>query len=223
MDKTAKIWDATDGKEIRSLKGHTEGILSVAYSLNGKYIATGSLDHTTMLWEAKSGKQLFQLVGHNSEISEVAFSANSKFVITGSSDGTAKVWDVENGKILYSLNGHDGVVGGVAFTPTNKLIVTSSKDKIRVWNTETGKHIHTINDDDRQIMSIFISNDGAYISSSTVNGLIKIWKVKGGKKICEYQGHSKSAREAIFHPTMKNTVISAGNDHTIRMWKFEGR
>jgi len=221
MDKTAKLWNANDGKEIMSLEGHTEGILSVAYSLNGKYIASGSLDHTAILWDAKSGKKLFQLVGHRSEIAEVAFSTNSKLVITGSSDGTAKIWDVENGKVLYSLEGHDGVVGGVAFTPDDKLITTSSDNKIRLWNAKTGKHIHTINDIEGQIMSIFISHDGAYISSSNVNGTVKIWKIKGGKKLCEYEGHSKRAREAVFHPTKENTVISASNDNTIRMWKFE--
>lgn len=221
MDNTAKLWGVNDGKQIKSLEGHTEGILSVAYSPNGKYIATGSLDHTTILWDVKAGKKLFQLAGHQSEIAEVAFSANSKFVITGSSDGTAKIWDVEKGEILYALEGHDGVVGGVAFTPNGKLIITASVDKIRLWNAKTGKHIHTINDNKSRIMSIFISNDGAYISSSKVNGLITIWKIIGGKKLCEYEGHSKRAREAVFHPTKKNTVISASNDHTISMWKFE--
>ncbi len=221
MDNTAKIWDAKDGKQLKSLEGHMEGILSVAYAPNGKYIATGSLDHTTILWDVKTGKKLFQLAGHQSEVAEVAFSANSKFVITGSSDGTAKIWDVEKGENLYSLEGHDGVVGGVGFTPNGKLVITSSVDKIRLWNAKTGKHIHTINDNNTQIMSIFISTDGAYISSSKVNGLITIWKIKGGEKICEYDGHSKRAREAIFHPTKENTVISASNDHSISMWKFE--
>ena len=221
MDNTAKLWDANDGKQIKNLEGHTEGILSVAYSPNGKYIATGSLDHTTILWDAKAGKKVFQLASHQSEVVEVVFSANSKFVITGSSDGTAKIWDVEKGKILYSLEGHDGVVGGAAFTPNGKLVITSSVDKIRLWNAKTGKHIHTINDNKARIMSIFISNDGAYVSSSKVNGLITIWKIKGGEKLCEYEDHSKRAREAVFHPTKKNTVISASNDHTISMWKFE--
>ncbi len=221
MDHAVKLWDTNSGKEIKNMKGHTDGILCVAYSHNGKYIASGSLDHKTIIWDAKSGKRLFQLAGHKSEIAEVAFSRNNRFVITGSSDKTAKVWDLETGKIMYSLEGHDGVVGGVAITPNDNVIITSSDDKIRLWNAKSGKHIHTINDNKAKIMSIFSSNDGEYISSSTVNGIIKIWKTKGGKKVCEYTGHSTRAREAVFHPTKDNTVISVGNDKTIRMWEFE--
>lgn len=220
MDNTAKIWDASNGKVMKNLKGHTEGILSVAYSSNGKYIATGSLDDTAILWDAKSGKQLLRLRGHQSEIAEVEFSMDSKFLMTGSSDGTAKLWDVKTGEILYSLEGHESVVGGVAFTPDNKLVLTSSSNKIRLWNVKTGKHIHTINGNKDSIMSIFISSDGQYLTSSNVNGLIKIWKIKGGEEICRLEGHSTRAREAVFHPTKENTIVSASNDKTIRIWNF---
>lgn len=220
VDNTAKLWNASDGKEITSFKGHTEGILSVAYSFNGTYIATGSLDHTAILWNAKSGEKLLQLRGHKSEVVEVVFSMDSKFIMTGSSDGTAKLWDVKSGEILYSLEGHENVVGGVAFTPDNKLIATSSANKIRLWYAKTGKHIHTINGNKDSIMSIFISKDGKYITSSSVNGLIKVWKIKGGEEICKLEGHTTRAREAVFHPTKENIIVSASNDKTIRIWNF---
>lgn len=221
VDHTAKLWDANNGKELKSFEGHTEGILCVAYSRNGKYIATGSLDHTTILWDTKSGNKIFQLKGHQSEIAEVIFSNDSRFLITGSSDRTAKVWDVKTGEILYSLEGHDGVVSGVAITPDDELIVTGSVKKIRLWNAKTGKHIHTINGNKDSVMSIFVSPDGKYITSSSVNGSIKIWKIKGGKEVCKLEGHTTRSREAVFHPTESNTIVSAANDQTIRIWKFE--
>lgn len=221
MDSTAKLWDASTGKEIMKFEGHTEGILNLAYSPNGKYIATGSLDHTTILWDAKSGDKLFQLSGHKSEVAEVTFSNDSNILMTGSSDGTAKAWDVKSGKILYALEGHEGVVGGVVFTPDDKVIATASTNKIRLWNAIAGKHIHTINGNKESIMSIFISPDGQFISSSSTNGLIKIWQIKGGKEVCQLEGHSTRTREAVFHPTKKNTIVSASNDKTIRIWEFE--
>ncbi len=221
VDHTAKLWDAKNGQLIKSFVGHADGILSVDYSNNGHYIATGSLDNTTIIWDATSGKKLFQLRGHESEIAGVAFSRDSRLLITGSSDGTAKLWDVKSGKILYALEGLNKVVSGVAFTPDDKIIITGSGKKIRLWNAKTGKHLHTINGLKSGIMSIDISNDGAYIVSASINGLINVWAIKGGKEICQLEGHTNRTREAVFHPIEKNIIVSVSLDKTIRMWKFE--
>jgi hypothetical protein len=92
-DKTAKVWEAANGKELLSLNGHSEAITSVTFSPDGQRIVTGSYDRTAKVWDAATGKELFTLKGHNSGVSSVAFSPNGQRILTGSLDGTARVWE----------------------------------------------------------------------------------------------------------------------------------
>ena len=88
---------------------------------------------------------------------------------------------------------------------------------LRNNKTKTGKHIHTINGHKAWISFMKISSDGENILSTDLKGIVKIWKIKGGKEICEVKGHTARVREADFHPIHKNTVVSVGNDNTIRI------
>ena len=67
-DQTAKVWDAASGKELLTLKGHSDAIRSVAFSPDGQRIVTGSGDQTAKVWEAASGKELLTLKGHSGAI-----------------------------------------------------------------------------------------------------------------------------------------------------------
>ena len=86
------MWNATTGERLHILKGHTDGINSVAFSPDGKTVLTGSDDNTACLWNVTTGELLQVLRGHTGSISSVAFSADGKTLITGSRDSTARVW-----------------------------------------------------------------------------------------------------------------------------------
>ena len=92
-DQTAKVWEAASGKELLTLKGHSDAIWSVAFSPDGQRIVTGSRDQTAKVWEAASGKELLTLKGHSGSIWSVAFSPDGQRIVTGSEDQTAKVWE----------------------------------------------------------------------------------------------------------------------------------
>ena len=83
------------GKELRTLPGHTEFACSVAFSPDGKTLASGSDDHTIKLWDVATGTLLRTLSGHTSSVESVAFSPDGKILASGSWDNTIKLWDVE--------------------------------------------------------------------------------------------------------------------------------
>src|ERR1051325_1862580 len=87
------------------LKGHTLALADVAYSADGRYVATGSYDRTANVWEAATGKLLVTLAGHGGAVEAVAFSPDAKFLATGSYDGTVKLWDWAAAKEMASLAG----------------------------------------------------------------------------------------------------------------------
>ena len=95
VDSTAKVWDAQSGQELLTLSGHSNLVLSVAFSPDGGRIVTGSEDKTAKVWDAQGGKELFTLrVG--SPVNSVVFSPDGTRIVTGSDDGKARVWRADN-------------------------------------------------------------------------------------------------------------------------------
>ena len=95
-DKTLKVWDATSGQEMLTLKGHTGDVMSVAFSPDGKRIVSGSDDKTLKVWDAATGQETLTLKGHTNAVSSVAFSPDGKRIVSGSGDQTVKVWDASS-------------------------------------------------------------------------------------------------------------------------------
>ena len=96
-DRTIKVWgagDAVEDKEPRTLRGHAAWVVSVAWSPDGKHIASGSHDDTVKVWEVADGKELYTLQGHKNWVRSVAWSPNGRHIASGSLDKTVKVWQL---------------------------------------------------------------------------------------------------------------------------------
>src|SRR5438132_4010712 len=106
--------------------GHTHWVRSVAFSPDGKILASGSIDNTVKLWELKTGREIRSLVGHTGDVSSVAFSSDSKILASASYDHTVKVWDLATGNEIRTLTGHTHVVESVALSSDGKILASGS-------------------------------------------------------------------------------------------------
>jgi WD40 repeat protein len=126
------------------IPGHMGHVDAVAFSPDGKMIATGSDDGTGRLWTS-DGKFIGPLIGHTGKVTAVAFNPQSNLVATASRDSTVRVWKVSLGQLPLVLRGHTGAVTRVRFTPDGSRIVTVSTDGTeRTWDPEPEPLMHPI-------------------------------------------------------------------------------
>ena len=127
-----------------TLRGHKKSVYSVAFSRDGKTLASGSDDNTVKLWDAATGQELRTLGGHSSFVLSVAFSPDGKTLASGSDDNTVKLWDAATGQELRTLGGHSSFVLSVAFSPDGKTLASGSFDKtVKLWDAATGQELRT--------------------------------------------------------------------------------
>ncbi|MFN6484478.1 caspase family protein [Nostoc sp. DedQUE02] len=121
-------------QERNRLEGHSEAVYSVAFSPDGKTIASASLDKTVKVWDAATAKEITTFKGHSDAVYSVAFSPDGKTIASASLDKTVKVWDAATAKEITTFKGHSSGVNSVAFSPDGKTIASASFDNtVKVW------------------------------------------------------------------------------------------
>jgi dipeptidyl aminopeptidase/acylaminoacyl peptidase len=170
---TAKVWEAANGRELLTLKGHTGMVNSVSWSPDGKLLATASWDGTAKVWEVASSQQLLTLKGHTDWVWSVCWSPNGKRLATGSRDGTGKVWDPTGGRELLSLQGHTGEVLSVSWSADGRRLATGSGDgTARVWDAAGAEAVQEWTRQDRALAELLALND---FRSPQAQGFIQTW------------------------------------------------
>jgi WD40 repeat protein len=168
-----KVWDTATGQLRFTLQATPAW--AVAFSPDGKHLATGSASGAVKLWNAATGQEILALKGHRGGVGGVAFSRDGRRLVTGSHDKTAKVWDLRTGQELFTLKGHTHYVRCVAFSPDGQRIVTGSDDRTaRIWESGTGEEVFTLKGHTKEVRSIAFSPDGQRLVTGA-DAVARVW------------------------------------------------
>jgi serine/threonine protein kinase len=165
------------GTRLVTYNGHSDGVDAVAWSPDGKRIASGSWDKTVQVWNASDGGQPFTYRGHSDNVNTVAWSPDGKRIASGSTDKTVQVWNASDGSLLFTYRGHSDVVNAVAWSPDGKHIVSGAVDEtVQIWNANDAGHSLIYRGHSDVVDAIAWSSDGSRIASGSWDHLVQVWQ-----------------------------------------------
>ncbi|MBD2681791.1 MULTISPECIES: NACHT domain-containing protein [Nostoc] len=196
-------------------------VFSVAFSLDGKLLATGDGNGVVRLWETAIGKEVLTCKGHNSTVPSVAFSPSSQILASGSYDRTIKLWSIQTGECLKTLQGHTSGIRAIAFSPCGKLLASSGNENIiRLWDVDTGESLTGFHGHTDHIRSVAFHPSGMMLVSGSADKTIRIWDINSGECLKILEGHTNKIRSIALNSTGE-IIASSGSDCTIRFWNIK--
>jgi WD40 repeat protein len=182
-----RLWDVPRDNLIRSWQAYPGAVTAVAFSHDGKTLATGNWEKKTrrgsaQLWKTATGEQ--QLVLEGRDVMTVALSQDGRYMLTGGADKTPRLWDLTSGKQIHLFQGHTKAITAVAFSPDGRTIATASKDHTaRIWRLNSGRPVgQPIQLLHENIVSaVAFSPDGKLVVTGSHDKSARLWHTATGR------------------------------------------
>jgi WD40 repeat protein len=137
------IWDTQTSRRFTSLTGHEGAVFSVAFSGDGRLLASASGDHTVRVWDLAAAKCVSVLTGHTDQVFSAVFHPDGKRLASAGRDRAIWLWDLATGREVARLEGHTNYVFSLAFSPDGRSLASGSGDgTVRLWDTEQPARRH---------------------------------------------------------------------------------
>jgi eukaryotic-like serine/threonine-protein kinase len=216
--RTISLWELTTGAPIGVLRGHEGPITALAYSADGRSLASSSADKTVRLWDPGTGKAVAVLRGHEEPAESLSFSPDGSRICSVDG-GSGRLWDAATGRVVASLGGPKSQVTAL-FAPDGRRVVIGSEHQLFTSDATTGQKIAVLGSHKQQILHLAVSPDGKRIAShGHREKTIRLWDAVTGQKIAMLRGDVEYAGALRFSPD--GSRLASGSvypDNTVRLW-----
>jgi WD40 repeat protein len=218
--------------ELLRLDGHAAFFHAVAYSPDGRRLATGSHEGARV-WDAATGQELLSLLGHPNVVFLVAYSPDGRRLATASAQAvrrktssgedfsfeggtTVRIWDGLTGQELLSFKGRMDFLFGLVYSPDGRRLATASQEGAQVWDAATGQELLSVKGPIGTGLGVAFSPDGRRLATASHEGA-RVWDAATGQELLAFKGHRGSVHGVAYSPDGRR-LATASADRTARVW-----
>jgi WD40 repeat protein len=222
QDGAVRIWGVAKRERLFYFPEHTNPVLAVGWSPDGRYVVDGSSDRTAFVWQVsgvEQGQRVAKLVGHTGAVTSVAFRPDGTSIRTESADGTARIWDTRFEQDLEPLGSHRGGASTASFGGGGRLVASAGADGIvRIWSVRGPRLLHKLRPGGR-VNDARLSPDGRFVLTASSKGAA-LWDARTGARLrtLPVSGAVLVARFSLDG----KTIVTGGSSGDVQVWRTAG-
>jgi WD40 repeat protein len=208
------------------LRGRSDGVRAIAYSPDGRTLASADFDGAVRLWDTRAGAALGgPLRGHEHEVWGLSFSPDGRVLASSSFDGTVRFWDVQERRLLGGpVDADAGAVRAVAFSPDRRtLAVAGSDDTVQLWDARARRPLAALRGHTAEVWTVAFSPDGRTLASAGIDRTVRLWDVRTrAARGQALTGHMAKIVSVAFSPDGR-LLASSDLAGVVRLWDLSAR
>ncbi|HVS40268.1 MAG TPA: protein kinase [Gemmataceae bacterium] len=224
-----KVWDSVAGKEQLTIRGQKGAIHALAFSLDGRLLASGGEDGAVKVWDADTGRERLTFTRHTGPVATLAFRPDG---LLASAAKEVILWDPKTGEVRRTFHGNPSAVTGVAFSPDGSRLVAAGSagefgrqtGAVKVWDADTGAELRTLTGHNGPVNAVAFSPDGSRMATAGGDRAVKVWDAGTGQEILTLGGADAGLRNFVAF-TPDGLLVAGGPEGLLpgRITIWDGR
>jgi hypothetical protein len=213
-----RLWSPEEQAFITEYDDHTGWVQALAFSSDGRYLATGGRDRRVVVRDTSDNSIVATLEGrHGDAITKVVWSPDGTRLLSLGEDARALVWDIATQEVAYALEAHDGLVNDALWSTDGGFIVTGGEDSVViVWQANDGAEIRRYTDHIAAVTSVAMTSNGRYLATGSDDDLVYVYD-DTGEQVRRLAQHIGDIIEVSWSPNDRY-LATASFDGTVRVW-----
>lgn len=218
-DHVIRLCRVVDRRVTSMLEWHTDWVRTLAYSPDGKLLASGGNDRHICLWDGRTGARVRTLPASEA-VTALAFSHDGRWLAAIGFAARMRVYDVATGELKQELGCPCKDMRVVVFSPDDRLVAAGGRNgKLRIWDFATGRSHHEIEAHRQRIRALAFSPDGTQLVSAGEDRVVRVWSVDSGQE--EFTLPTRAAKVFAVEFCGSDLLATAGSDNLIHLWDLK--